>query len=252
MTLFLMVKMHVIKEEEGVKQLFSKLSRLIPVSALLLLPGKSSLASAAEPGHHPCLLCLLPESWAAPLLPGVPWLQEKFLWSDCHLLYQRGGPVLVSNWLTSALLHSSLQGDKHTQRSLTQPRLLSYVLLQTIQAVFWTMSKLEVTRLLRDGLLLKAAFGERVHFGLWRFIWRESEVATATHSPSDKQEFSTCRFLLSLIFLIMEFKSDGSGTELKSQVSKPLKQKGNTDANSHPQLSSADATPRVTCYLPFI
>lgn len=86
--MFLMMKMQVIREAEGVKQLLSKLSQLIPVSALLLLPGRSSLASAAEPGHCPSLLCLPPESWAAPLLPGVLWLQEKFPWSDCHLLYQ--------------------------------------------------------------------------------------------------------------------------------------------------------------------
>lgn len=59
-------------------------------------------------------------------------------------------------------------------------------------------------------------------------------------------------FLFSLTILIKEFKSDGSGTEPKSQVSKPLKQKGNTDANSHPQLSSVDAIPRVTCHLSFI
>lgn len=108
--MFLMMKMQVIKEAEEVKQLLSKLSQLIPVSALVLLLGRSSLASAAEPGHCPSLLCLPLESRAALLLPGVLWLQEKFPWSDCHLLYQWGGLVLVSNWLTSALLHTVCEG----------------------------------------------------------------------------------------------------------------------------------------------
>lgn len=159
----------------------------------MLLPGRSSLASAAEPGHCPSLLCLPPESWAAPLLPGVPWLQEKFPWSDCHLLYQWGGLVLVSNRLTFALLHSSLRGDKRTQRSLTQPCPLSHVLLERIWAVFCTTPNLEVTRLLRGDLLLKATLGEWVHFGLWGFIWTESKAA-ATHSQSHKRGFSTCCF----------------------------------------------------------
>lgn len=56
------------------------------------------------------------------------------------------------------------------QRSLFQSCPLSYVLLERIQAVLCTMPNLEVTRLPRHDLLLKAAFGEWVHFGQWGFI----------------------------------------------------------------------------------
>lgn len=38
----------------------------------------------------------------------------------------------------------------------------------------------------------------------------------------------------------------------QSEASEPLKQKGNTDANSHPQLGSMNAVPGVTCHLSFI
>lgn len=76
------------------------------------------------------------------------------------------------------------------------------------------------------------------------------QQAAAMHFQSDKLRISTRCFFL--IFLIKEFKSDGLQTEPKSEASEPLKQKGNTDANSHPQLGSVNAVPGVTCHLSFI